>query len=374
MALAILAGLSLVVGLGLPGVSGPALVRVVFIALLAVLFVFAVLFTTIMLAILVHEAGHLVAGLRAGFEFRSLSIGPFEIARENGQLRWARAPRFRGVAGQVRMRPRDFPDLERRVVTFIAGGPLASLLLTAASYGFLEAMLPYREKGSSLGMFGLYLFALCLFLMSLSLLPGTLVPYTTRSGHATDMKVLFTLFGKGDEKRGLVALFLLAGEIFGNVRARDWSSGPLERARAVGDGSQNHLRVLILLYYHRLDQGDITAARAAIEEALPFVEKLKLGNMVREHVLLEVAYLAAWYDHDVEKAERLLADAGEEIEILASTRSRVRAAVAVRKGDVAAAREQADQAEAQTRKYTARYGGNPALDLDLIEVVRGAIN
>jgi hypothetical protein len=359
-----------VVAIGLPGISAPSLARVVLIALAAVAYPCVVLFTTLMLAILVHELGHLVAGLRAGFEFRSLSIGPFEVAPEGGRLKWARAPRFRGVAVQVRMKPRDYPDLDRRMVGFIAGGPLASILFCLVSYGFWVATLPFREKGASLGLFAIYLFALCLFLMSLSLLPGTLVPYTTRSGHATDMRLLMTLWGKGGEKERLLALLVLTGEIFGNVRARDWSSGPLERARASGDGSLNHLRILTLLYYHRLDQGDVPAARTVLSEALPFVEKLKKGNMVREQVWLESSYVAAWFDQDVTTAERYLAEAGEEIELLASVRARVRAAIALRKGDRTTAKAQADLAEELLRKYIARYGGNPGLDLDLIEEIR----
>ena len=324
------------------------------------------------LAILVHELGHLVGGLRAGFEFRSLTVGPIEVRVENGRLKWERSPLMRGVAGMVRMVPRGREDLERRLALLIVGGPIASLLWSALTYGLYRAASPFSHSKVFAEAVG-YQLAFSALIMGLSLLPGTLIQFSTRSGAATDMKLLLALWGKSEGRSRLVAHMLLAREILSAVRARDWSPELLERALVPEDGSDTHIRTLTLLYYHHLDRGEVEAARAWLAQAHPHAMRLKKGHIMRECVLLETAFGLAWFDGKVDEAARELTEVGKQNELLAGTRSRAEAAVALRMEALPAAEELIAKSEKAVRDMARRYGGNPQLDLDQLTAMRQEI-
>jgi hypothetical protein len=324
------------------------------------------------LAVLVHEMGHIAAGLAVGFDFHSLSVGPFEVRRDRDRLRFGRAQRLRGVGGFVRMMPEGKANLERRLAYFIGGGPIASLIWAAAMYGVFRYT-SHIGLQRGLGPFAVQTLGLCVFVMSVSLLPGTLVPFTSRSGNPTDMKFLLRLMKPSEVRGRLVAHFLLAREILGHVRARDWSPDLLESALRPADGTDEHVRVLLLLYYHHLDRGERAEALRWLAEAHPWAEKLKKGHVLREAVLMEAAYVAAWIEGDLAAGQALFERAGRENETLAGTRARVEAALALRQGDAATAAERADAAEAAIREASHKYGGDPGLDLDLIAEIRREI-
>ena len=93
------------------------------------------------LAVALHELGHVVAGLRAGFRFAFMMFWPVQIRRKGEcglsiRLMFKAGLGLGGIAGMV-----PFPglDLQKSYLTMIWGGPLASLLwsLTAISMAFL---------------------------------------------------------------------------------------------------------------------------------------------------------------------------------------------------------------------------------------------
>jgi hypothetical protein len=78
----------------------------------------------------VHEAGHLLGGLAAGFRFHSMAIGPikldrrFRISRHRGPLAWS--------GGWVGMFPARRAHLRRRALVLVLAGPASSLLCGGA--------------------------------------------------------------------------------------------------------------------------------------------------------------------------------------------------------------------------------------------------
>ncbi len=86
------------------------------------------------IALAVHECGHLAAGLLAGWRFDLLVIGPLRLARESGgrvRLGWNRDPAMFGGAGGAT--PTRTTGLRNAMAMFVAGGPLASLLVAPAA-------------------------------------------------------------------------------------------------------------------------------------------------------------------------------------------------------------------------------------------------
>ena len=77
-------------------------------------FVFAAFCVALFCGILLHELGHLVAGLAVGFEFRRILVGPVMFTRESRgyRLRFVTNRLFAG--GYVFMVPRQPVDLPRR--------------------------------------------------------------------------------------------------------------------------------------------------------------------------------------------------------------------------------------------------------------------
>ncbi|MGV3616964.1 MAG: M50 family metallopeptidase [Fimbriimonas sp.] len=349
--------------------NAPKAAVVIFASLVIVVFVTTIMVVSVLLAILVHEVGHVLAGRRAGFDFRTLKVGPFEWRREGDRTKFGRAPRMRGIGGMVRMLPQGRDDLARRLGIFIAGGPIASVAWCLATFGLYRYALSLHLQNSVAGSV-LYLVSFGLFSTGLVLIVGTVLPFSARNGSATDMKLLLALRGKPEDQGRIVAWFLLAKELLGGVRARDWSADLLDQARFPEDGSDGQVRAEYLLYLYHLDRGDLAQARAWLTQAMPNAERLNKGHMIRECVFLEAAFLAAWFDRDLPEAERLRKLAGKENELLKGTRARVDAAIAARQGNATQALMLAQESETRLREHSRRYGGDVEAELELIEAIR----
>jgi hypothetical protein len=86
-----------------------------------------VMFVGVLLATVIHETGHLLAGQRVGFRFARLVVGPLEVYRDQGgslkrrtNMRW----RLIGLAVSV---PPDATNLRQRQIVFMAGGSVMNL-------------------------------------------------------------------------------------------------------------------------------------------------------------------------------------------------------------------------------------------------------
>ena len=89
--------------------------------------------------LIVHEAGHLVFGLAAGYRFGSFRIFNLTLMKQDGKLHFG-SYRLAGTAGQCLMRPPERPLGKGGVLLYNLGGvilnlltlPLFSILLAAA--------------------------------------------------------------------------------------------------------------------------------------------------------------------------------------------------------------------------------------------------
>ncbi len=91
------------------------------------------------LNIIIHEAGHLVAGLLTGYKFVSFRFFNWTLIRKDGRLRW-RNFELEGTGGQCLMAPPDKPLEEIDTRWYNAGGVLAQLIITLLSIVLIWAL------------------------------------------------------------------------------------------------------------------------------------------------------------------------------------------------------------------------------------------
>lgn len=101
-----------------------------FLIKLVVLYLFFML--TVLLHIIVHEAGHMIAALLRGWKFLSFMILGVVLSRQEGRFRLSRF-RLAGASGQCLMQPPQQGDTDLGITFYNLGGVLANLLLTLAS-------------------------------------------------------------------------------------------------------------------------------------------------------------------------------------------------------------------------------------------------
>ncbi len=78
------------------------------------------------LAMIIHETGHMIAGLCSGYRMDYMRVGPIQI---NSRFRVSRAPRSGvGLAGLASVFPRRKDAVHARAIVYILGGPLANLI------------------------------------------------------------------------------------------------------------------------------------------------------------------------------------------------------------------------------------------------------
>ena len=95
------------------------------------------LYVALYLQLIIHEAGHLVAGLWSGYEFSSFRIGSFMWIREDGKLRFKKL-KIAGTGGQCLMSPPDMVDGTLPVLLYNFGGALMNLVAAGVSFvGYL---------------------------------------------------------------------------------------------------------------------------------------------------------------------------------------------------------------------------------------------
>lgn len=351
--------------------SGQVTARVVEIVLPAAAVTAAFVAFSIFAAILVHEAGHVLAGLAVGFRFLTMRVGPLELRRQSDGLRLAVVANPH-LSGFARLIPRSPDRLVARMMAVIVGGPAASLAYSLLTFLVLRA-LPQPSRGGALLGAVPHFAALSLFVMGLSVLPGTLLPFTSVLGSPSDMKVILTLLGRGPARERLVALMLVGRELQDAVRARDWDPMLVETAVRLRDGATEELRGRLLAYYYYYDRGDIRGAQEHLARAVQVAESLgKKAGVMLDGALLESAFFWAWQLSDLPSATAFRAKVKNVPEAAQGVVSLADAAIALCSGDTVRAVELLNLAHKAMVDSVARYGGAVDFELDRISDLRRA--
>jgi hypothetical protein len=237
----------------------------------------------IFVAVVLHELGHVIGGLLAGFRFICLAAGPLRvIATAQGiRLGWNRNLDLAG--GMATTLPTDGRNLRLRLVAAVGGGPLSSLLFGLAGGGLALWLLPEApDMGAVAAMAGLA--GLAIFLATIS-------PQQSGGAQSDGGQLLALLRGGSQMELHKLGLEIQASSMQG-ARPRDWAIASLLQAFA-------HCKVRddewaeagLLSYYHALDNGDATAAGRFLEQVLSNFEGYSPG--MRHDLALEAAYYQA---------------------------------------------------------------------------------
>ena len=282
------------------------------------------------IALTVHELGHLVSGLLVGFRFSFLAIGPLLLERTpSNRFRLAlnRFPSFFG--GAAATYPVDTNVLASRFARVVAGGPIASLILAISAGAGLAILSP------SVPRLRMELEWLCL--ISFLIFLGTIIPI--RNGpFVTDGLRVLRILRRGDHGDRELALITLTGSQFGGIRPRDWDYSLIGLGLQLHDGSIFECQMYLYSYFHALDAGSFDEARNSLHHALDIAPGMP--STLKADCFLEATFFEAAYQRCPAIARQHFASAPKRaLGVLECDRLRALAAVAVAERDFRKAKE-----------------------------------
>lgn len=250
--------------------------------------------------ILVHELGHLCAGLAQGFRLALFTAGLLGVRGS------ATGPRFflnrqlslmGGLAASFPERLETGPALRRKFARIVAAGPLASLLLGLLAFwalGWVPAQTPSLLARAG----GFYL--MVTGLLSIIIFLATIVP-ARMGGFMSDGARLLSLLNKGEQARYEEASLAVgaltgAGKLPGDYPA-DLIAQLLQRPPDSLLGLNGHF----VAFSHYLDRGETPAALAlaqGIETHIDVVPEAFQG-----YYLKDVAFFHAFLAKDAAAAQ-----------------------------------------------------------------------
>ena len=114
-------------------------------------FLFLCMYASMLIQIVIHEAGHLVFGLAAGYRFSSFRIFSLMWVKEDGRIRFKKLS-LAGTGGQCLMCPPDLKDGKMPVMLYNLGGALLNVI-TGLLFGGLAFLCPAWSLGRVILMF-----------------------------------------------------------------------------------------------------------------------------------------------------------------------------------------------------------------------------
>lgn len=245
------------------------------------------------LQVLLHEAGHALAGLLVGRRFVGAGLGPLRLERGDGawMLRWGGG--IGGIGGFAAMLPRG-PEGRRAAAVFLLGGPLANLLAAAlAAFALARLEAPGLVAGAALGASAV---AGCLLGVA------NLLPFRSR-GWSSDGQGLLELVRGGSTWRVMQAQQLVMAAAMAGVRPRDWPAAALAQAHAAPAALQaatQCLRMSMALDRNEMASAhDAALALAVLWPGTPDGQRQGVAVMLASYAARrgDAALLAAWRPH-----------------------------------------------------------------------------
>jgi hypothetical protein len=232
-------------------------------------------------AVLIHELGHVAAGLAVRYPFVYVMVGPVRITKEKQHFKLSfHKQQLSGLALHL-------PKGSRRswkTVFFALGGPLANV-----AFACVALVLAVDSKFLSL-------------VCPISLLLGiaNLIPFHTR-GFASDGMIIWNALSSS-RKAIRDAAVLRLGQQLTTRRPRDYRKTWIEKALLCDDPTLAtwYGNYFAYLHYNDTEQWELAAGR--LEKCLRFAHCV--DENLRRHTMLEAAVFHAWAWDDIEAAEK----------------------------------------------------------------------
>ncbi len=221
---------------------------------LAALGLFAVFLVSIWLHLLIHEAGHAIAGIAVGFKPVALGVGPLRLERgeRSWHLRWGGG--IAGIGGfAMLLPPADAVPRRREQVLYLLGGPLSNLVVSVPVLLLANAAPPgaWTIVGVGFGAAGVMLGLV------------NLVPFKTAGWLSDGANLLLLRRDPEGTLDGLRVQQLIQASMNGQ-RPRDWSAQLLPAAPLSAPASASTVAVTaaLLRMARAEDAGDRAEAEA----------------------------------------------------------------------------------------------------------------
>ena len=243
--------------------------------------------------LLVHELGHIFAGVLAGMRFLSLYVWPFRVTHFRRGWSFGLERAGQPLDGQGLAFPVDAKDVRKRYLIHYFGGPAAGLITTIAAAGLLL----HREHSQSSAV-GLFLFMYAFVGLSLNI--GALLPAVRHSDGAGILRL--ARGGQLGEKFGAylaITMQAMHGMFYDEMdeSLRVKLVAPAELPPPFDRIAVHHA------YYWSLASKDIEAARRQLDAMRSLADRPENAEMC-PWVALEQAYFAARHDRDPEEQKR----------------------------------------------------------------------
>lgn len=283
-----------------------------------------------LIAVGLHELGHLVGGWLIGGRFLLWIAGPIKAVRTPSGIRWGWNRTLNTAGGMAACLPADCSRLTvSQLTVMILGGPVASLL-SAGVTASLVPMVP-ANGGAAAEWLGILLALTAAF--SLLIAVATTVPFTA-GGFKSDGRRAWDLCRSGPRRDQEIAMVILSMQLLGGTRPRDLDQDLLRRSLQLGDGSAYDLYARLHAYEHAADCGEWDEARRHLEAIV--AGEASLAPLIASATRCEYAWLVATRGSDPPLARAWLESAGP-MDFDPATRLRAESAVLLAEGSTEAA-------------------------------------
>lgn len=261
----------------------------------------ALLLLAFWLQVLLHEAGHAVAGIAGGLRPLAFGVGPLRLERsgEGWRFRWGGG--LSGISGFALLLPSpEHPPSRAAQAAYLLGGVVANALIAGAALWALSL----TPSGVLQGLL-VALVATGLFLAVVNLIPFR------SQGWLSDGAGLWSLWRQPGLALASIALQQAVQASVEGVRPRDWPAGLLPREDApFGEFGEPGLDIAIasMRLSRAIDAGQLPQAEAAagyLHAAWPTATpalRPGLAAMLAVHCLLvrkDIATVRAWRERMV---------------------------------------------------------------------------
>ena len=192
------------------------------------------------LTLFIHELGHALFGIWAGYRFNYLTVGPLTIENtEHLHIKvndnWLL---FGGVASCSPLSS-DVTNIAKQHKRFVVGGPVFSIVTASISITIGTSM--DIQFFTYFGIFNLIIFFI------------TILPY--RGAIKSDGRVLLELSKQGKQTEEFLISLLLMKEMNSPTHPTNWSIELIEKAKTITPSADNVMVGYILFYYTLIKEG-----------------------------------------------------------------------------------------------------------------------
>ncbi len=312
------------------------------------------------LQVVLHEAGHALAGIAVGLRPIALGVGPIRLQRgaDRWHFRWTRA--IQGIGGFAILLPPNGEQSVRQSAIYLFGGPLMNLAIAA-----IAAPFAFNASGSTAAI-GIAVFGSGVFLGLVNL-----VPFVS-GGWSTDGRQLLKLWHNSDETKAIMQLNRMAGLAMLGVRPRDWPMArelDLDLTTLPAHLGDAFARCQLAQALDRKDYANTAAHDAAARLATAFWTN---PDGVRQFSAQLIACWAHEALGELDLATAWLQQCQGGLVDMTAQCATLRAAIALDRGDAATARTEWNVAD-HLRRHTFDAASRAMLDEEL-ELLRHRLN